>query len=100
MIKKSFKNLILVLIYLSSGKWSWYQIERELSRRRIGGRINPVIILDSLVQEGLAERQTNTNTNISLYFITDKGKETVRQLVDKYGAETYAPTEQNPDDYE
>ena len=100
MNKRSYKDLILVLIYKSNGKWSWYQIERALDLRGIGGRVNSVEKINTLMQEGLVKQLQTPNKNLSSYSITEQGKIKVQQLIEEFGAESFVTTQQNPDDYE
>ncbi|WP_339049799.1 hypothetical protein [Rickettsiella endosymbiont of Xylota segnis] len=100
MNKRSYKDLILVLIFKSNGEWSWYQIERALDLRGIGGRVNSVEAINTLMQEGLVKQLKTLNKNLSKYSVTEQGKIKVQQLIDKFGAESFTTTQQNPDDYE
>jgi DNA-binding PadR family transcriptional regulator len=98
--KKSLTNLILTLVYRTSGKWTWYQIERELSFRGIGGMYNAVVILDHLVEDGLVEREYISGRIDPVYHITEAGRERVQELVDEYGPEFFMQSKENRDDYE
>jgi DNA-binding PadR family transcriptional regulator len=99
MNKRSYKDLILVLIH-TKVRTNWYQIERSLDLRGIGGRSNSIKLINELIEEKLVEEQNDPEENLSMYLITVKGQEKVKSLLDQFGVEAFAPTEQNPDDYE
>lgn len=100
MAKYFYTDLILVLIYASTAKWSWYKIERALDLRGIGGTISSGQILKALIQRGLIEEVNQAQINQEYFLATPKGEEKALQLIDKYGAEFFLSKKQNRDDYE
>lgn len=100
MKKKSYEDLILYVIYQYGGNASWYQIERELGFRGIGGRTNAIVIADKLVEKGMVEKHLDPGSNYSVYITTDLGVDKVFQLVEELGIEAFSRTVQNRDDYE
>lgn len=101
MAKKSFKDLVLVLIYQTSGKWTWYQIERELGWRHIGGRINAVTIIGKLIDNGyVEEKQLPEKAGNPVYIITDEGVKKVQSLIQENGVEYYMQKVEKPEDYD
>ena len=63
------------LIAKNDGKWSWYQLERGLNSRGIGGPVKTIDEVNSLVNEGLITERKDEKYPNPLYFITDKGRE-------------------------
>ena len=100
MIKKSYRALILVLLYAHNGTWSWYQLERELDRRGLGRKISSTKVIDMLIKEGFIEEKQDPKNNTLTCFVTEAGKEKVMEFVNLYGAEAFKLTIENPDDYE
>lgn len=68
------KFIFLDLIAKNDGKWTWYQLERGLNARGIGGRVNTIDEVNSLVNEGLITELQDEKYPNPLYFITDKGR--------------------------
>lgn len=101
-MNKSYKNLILVLIYQTSGRWSWYQLERELEWRGIGGKIKVTDIIAELVAEDLVYEETNPSLGAGIPYcsVTDDGAKRVRELVNEFGAESFERKKESTSDYE
>ena len=101
MNKKSYKNLILVLIFQSKGKWSWYQLERELDWRGIGGKIKVVDVIKHLISENLVTEKIDPSLGAGMpyYFVTDDGADTVRELVSQFGVEAFSRKKESREDY-
>ncbi len=99
MKKIFFSDLILVLIARASGKWSWYQVERALDLRGIGGRVNSAKIINKLIATGFVNERKISNKNLSIYFTTSKGDEKVNQLIHSYGNEVFDSSKKDPNDY-
>ena len=68
------KTVFLDLIAKNDGKWTWYQLERGLNARGIGGRVNTIGEIQSLISEGLITERHDENYPNPLYCITDKGR--------------------------
>lgn len=68
------KRLIVELINKNDGKWTWYQLERGLSLRGLGGQVNSVLEAEELVSDGLLAIAADPAFPAPLYFVTAKGK--------------------------
>ncbi len=101
-MKKSYKHLILVLIYRSGGKWTWYQLERDLEWRGIKGKIRVVDIVDELRSEGLVVKNENPKLGPGMpyYAVTDDGLNFVKELIDQFGTEAFELKKESREDYE
>jgi len=102
MKKKSYKDLILVLIFFSKGKWSWYQLARELEWRGLGGQIKVNDIIDQLIAEKLVIEKIDpvVGTGVPYYDVTHAGADKVHELVNEFGIEAFTRKQENKDDYE
>jgi hypothetical protein len=102
MKKKLYKDLILVLIFFSKGKWSWYQLARELEWRGLGGQIKVTDIIDQLISEKLVIEKTDSIAGIGTpyCFVTSAGADKVHELVNEFGIEAFTRKQENKDDYE
>ena len=100
--KKSIKELLLVLVCAHDGKYTWYQLERELEWRGLAGKVKTSDITDVLEKDLLITKKIKSNRGPALpvYNITDSGRAKARELVDQYGLECFKIKKQNPDDYE
>jgi hypothetical protein len=100
-MKKSMKDLLLVIICANSGRYSWYQLNRELEWRGIRENRCAGDIVDGLIKDGLVVELTeNDRPGLPIYYITDKGRDWAHEIVDKYGLDSFKITKQNPEDYE
>jgi len=68
------KVLILKLIAKNDGDWTWYQVERGLNAHGLGGQVNTIVELESLLADGLIIAKADSRYPAPLYQITDKGK--------------------------
>lgn len=101
MKRKSYRNLILVLIYQTQGKWTWYQIGRELGWRGLG-QVDVVTITDKLASEGLVKEivDPKLGEGIPYYSTTEKGDEKARSLIDEFGIDMFISRNERKDEYE
>ncbi len=104
MEKKSLKDLILFLIYGHDGAYTWYQLERELDLRGLGGgHISSLDLVELLITEGLVIQKEHLNQSAipwNLYYVTEEGKKRAYELVKKHGFDYFMAEIQNRDDYE
>ncbi len=68
------KKVIVELIAKNDGKWTWYQLERGLNSRNIGGQINTITEVEALIADGLLTMKSDPNYPAPLYLVTEKGK--------------------------
>lgn len=99
MPRLSYEDLILVLIYKTSGKWTWYQLQRALDLRGLGGEISVVKVTNKLILEGFIQSKAFQESNPT-YHISEQGRSKVEYLLQKYGSELFEAKDQNPDDFE
>lgn len=101
MKNKSYRNLILVLIYRTKGNWTWYQINRELRWRGLG-QVDVVSIVDGLTAEGLVQKVVDPKlgSGIPYYRTTVKGDELVHNLINLFGIDRFVSRTENKDEYE
>lgn len=102
MKRKLYKDLILVLIFQTKGKWSWYQLERELEWRGIAGKVKVTEVVNQLVADNLVSERIDPSvgTGMPYYSVTDEGSDAVRELVDRLGADAFSRKKENKNDYE
>lgn len=74
------KFIFLDLIAKNDGKWSWYQLERGLNARGVGGQVNTINELNSLLAEGLITEHQIEKHPHPLYLITDEGRSWLNQF--------------------
>ena len=99
MKKKKYSDLILILIARANGKWSWYQVERALDLRGIGGIVDSTKIINELIEAGFLEGRKNSNEDLTVYLTTNKGDEKANQLICMHGNQAFDPSEKDPKDY-
>lgn len=68
------KFIFLDLTAKNDGKWTWYQLERGLNARGIGGQVDTIEEVRKLVKEGLITERKDDKYPHPLYFITDEGR--------------------------
>jgi hypothetical protein len=74
------RTTIVELIDRNDGKWTWYQLERGLTRAGLGGRGDTMSVVAELVHEGLLSEQSDERYVHPLYRITEKGKAFLKTL--------------------
>ena len=67
------QGIILELISRNDGKWTWYQLERGLDSKGLGGCPNLMELIGDLVQAGLLEEQHDDRFPHPLYRVTKQG---------------------------
>jgi DNA-binding PadR family transcriptional regulator len=99
--KKSLKNLLLVLICAHDGEYTWYQLERELEWRGLGGKVMAGTIANKLVAESLVTKEIHLDKGpgLPVYRITAIGREKAKELVRQYGINSFEIKRQDPNDY-
>lgn len=70
---------ILKLLSLSDGTWSWYRLDRELSRQQLGGGGKVVYHIAKLERDGLVRQMPGNKPSMPFYVITDRGRAEVEQ---------------------
>ncbi len=70
----SVKAIFLELIAKNDGNWTWYQLERGLNAKGIGGQVKTIDEIKALVQDGLIVEKHSDQFPNPLYSITDKGR--------------------------
>jgi hypothetical protein len=68
------KRIIVELIAKNDGKWTWYQLERGLNSRGLGGHANTIAELEGLIESGLVGTKTDPSYPAPLYTVTEKGR--------------------------
>ena len=68
------RTTIVELIDRNDAKWTWYQLERGLTRAGLGGRGDTMTVVAELVREGLLSEQSDERYLHPLYRVTEKGK--------------------------
>ncbi|MBU3059257.1 hypothetical protein [Pseudomonas indica] len=68
------KILILKMIAKHDGKWTWYQIERGLNAKGLGGVVNSTEVLQALIDEGFITTKSDPRYPSPLYSITELGR--------------------------
>ncbi len=99
--KKSIKDLLLVLVCAHNGEYTWYQLARELEWRGLSGMGSVVKLANLLIDEALVTQkmQVTVSKDTPVYFVTDRGREKAKDLVEQYGLDSFKIKKQNPDDY-
>ncbi|MBI2308440.1 MAG: hypothetical protein HYU78_14140 [Rhodocyclales bacterium] len=72
------RQTIIELVEKNDGKWTWYQLERGLTSVGLGGRVDFMDIVTSLVNEGLVSEQVDARYPHPLYRITEKGRASLK----------------------
>jgi len=73
----NYKIETLNLILLNDGKWSWYQLERGLTAKGLGGQFDTSKVIKDLLAEELIKEIYNEKSLHPLYVITEKGKDSL-----------------------
>jgi DNA-binding HxlR family transcriptional regulator len=68
------KEIIFQLIYANDGKWTWYQLERGLTAKGVGGQSNTMVLIHELINEGLISEKEDKRYPHSLYCVTELGR--------------------------
>ena len=99
MSKCLYSDLVLVIVYSFQGECTWYQVERALGLRGLGGTIDSTVIAKDLINKGLLFETHKPETNLSHYSITKEGGERVIDLIGKYGEQVFEPRKQKHSDF-
>lgn len=68
------RRTIVELIEKNDGKWTWYQLDRGMTARGLGGRMNFMEVVTELINEGLIAEERDARYPQPLYRITEKGR--------------------------
>ncbi len=86
-----FEIKVLQMIGKNDGKFSWYQLDRQLSFKGISMSENLMQAIHYLESEGLMAAKKGVNGSQSLYSLTPQGKKGKKRSQEEPGGERGRP---------